>query len=227
MKLWDRIKYAWGVVQGDLLVVDNPKPLSIGVDHDSHPDDCTCAHPINPYLTPDEAEAVYETLENGLHAVWPLLIASERGGVMAARGIVWGALYSFTTDEDPTDQKGIAWELAQLAREYLPEDQDVDQLPGVKLPEDVDRLQATEEDGVLRVPMEMGAFFDAVMQENYYGAANVSDTIRTRLGAIVFKNGEGSYPTLEDAEKTMTISFLGSCLASVASRYAEYEIHGE
>lgn len=224
MKLWDRIKNALQVLQGQALVVDNPKPLDI--DHMAHPEDCTCAHPLNPFLAPSEAEAVYETLENALHAVWPLLNATEKGGLMAARGLVWGALYSFTTNEDPTDQKGIAWELAQLARDYLPEDQDVEQLPGVKLPEGVDRLQIPEDGGELRVPLEMGAFFDAVMAENYHGAANVADSIRTRLGAIVFRNGEGAYDALEDAEKTMAVSFLGSCLASVAMRYAEYEING-
>lgn len=226
MKLWDRIRNALQVLQGQALVVDNPRPLEWSGQFDNA-DDCTCSHPINPFLTPDEAEAVYETLENALHAVWPLLNASEKGGVMAARGLVWGALYSFTTDEDATDQKGIAWELAQLARGYLPEDQDVEQMPGVKLPEGVDRLQVPEDEGELRVPLEMGAFFDAVMQENYQGAANVSDSIRTRLGAVVYRGGEGSYPTLEDAEKTMTISFLGSCLASLATRYMEYEINGE
>lgn len=224
MKLWDRISYAWAMIRGDLEVWNGKVEQMAST---AHPEDCTCAHPLNPYLAPDEAEAVYETLENGIHAVWPLINASEKGGVMAARGIVWGALYSFTTNEDATDQKGVAWELAQLAKEYLPEDQDVDQLPGVKMPEGVDRLQVQSEEGVMRVPMEMGAFFDAVIQGNYEGAANVADTIRTRLGATVFRGGEGHYDLLEDAEKTMTVSFLGSCLASVAMRYAEYEINGE
>lgn len=179
----------------------------------------------NPYITEDEAEAIYETLENGLHATWPLLNASEQAGVLAARGVVWGALYSFTMDEDHPDQNGVAWELARLVQDYLNEDQDARDLPGVRAEEDGDwfeELTQESEPGVHRIQGEMWAFMDAGIEGNYQAAVLVTSALRSRVGIKSYENG--GHETLEDAEKVVAISFLGSCLASLATKYAEDEI---
>lgn len=183
-------------------------------------------HVPNPYLDDQEADAVYETLENGIHAVWPLLKASEYAGTMAARGIVWGALYAFTGDETREDQMGIAWELATLVQEYLPENQDPAQMPGVLGAEGDDlmeRIMAPQaKEGIHMVHAEILAFMDAALSGNNNGAALVTDALRTRIGAL--SHAAGNYEALEDAEKVMAINFLGTCLASLADKYSELEM---
>ena|SRR5687768_7787378 len=222
MKLWDRIKTAIDVVQGKASVWPGGLVMAKGVT----PDIDTCEPWVpNPYLEEGDAEAIYETLENGIHAVWPLLNANEQAGVLAARGVVWGALYSFTLDEDAKDQNGMAWELARLIQEYLPSDQDPMDLPGVRMETDndwFDELTKEQTPGVHMIRGEMCAFLDAAISGNYQGASNVAGALRSRLGAISYRNG--GHESVEEAEKLIAINFLGSCLASVATKYAEDEI---
>lgn len=212
MTRWEKVKVLWDVLWA-------PREMQKVAEVQG------TVHAANPYLEDKEADAVYETLEHGLHAVWPLLNVNGYGGTLAARGVVWGALYTFTMNEDGTDQRGIAWELANLVRDYLPEDQDPDQLPGVRAGEDEDedlfgRLTKEQKPGVHRIDGELAAFMDAALSGNFEGAARVTDALRTRLGAIV----ESKYETPEDARKTMAVNFLGSCLASVSAMYGELVI---
>src|SRR5688572_11352570 len=110
MKLWDKMKLAWAVFQGPVTMVT--------VSEEQRTED------LNPYLEEDAAGFISEVLESSLHSLWPLSNANENAATLAARGLVWGALYSGTLDEDAEDQNGCAWELARLIRDYVPEGQD-------------------------------------------------------------------------------------------------------
>lgn len=213
INLWDRVRMAWAVIKSPLVEVDIH-----GLEG-----------PENPYLEGDEAEAIYETLENALHALYPLLKASENAGVLAARGLVWGSLYMYTADETATDQRGLAWELARLCQDYLPEDQDPVTMPGIQTDPDKDLFEqlaiSQTEEGTHNIRGEMMAFFDGALTGDYEGAANVMSAIRTRLGTQVYQRG--AQASLEDGQKVVAVSFLGSCLASLADRYADLEMGEE
>lgn len=218
---WDKIKMAWALIQapGE---VEEVSPVPEESDISDNP------RGANPYLDDTTADWVYDTLENGLHAIWPLLRASEYAGTLAARGVVWGVLYSFTSDETREDQKGIAWELGSLVRDYLPEDQDPAQMAGVLVEgEDAgglfERLTSTEtRPGIFEVRGEILAFMDAAISGNFEASANVTDAVRRRLGAVSYSGG--NQESLEEGEKVMAINFLGSCLASAADKYSELKI---
>jgi len=212
MGLWNTIKQMWTL----------SKEIPVFLEHKAEElaDRAKGGGP-NPYLDQDISDMVYDTLEASLHAVWPLLKASQESGLMSARGMCWGVLYTFTSDETPEDQRGIAWELARLSQDYLPEDQDPAEMDGVRGRDILGPSSEPLEDGatVHRVSGEMLAFFDAALAGNYAGATNVLEAISMRLGQVAVAGGHQT--EVDKAYKLVGIHFMGSCLASLADKYSE------
>jgi hypothetical protein len=217
VKLWDKIKLTWRMLRSDITEVSS---VDWSAAQELAPED------KNPFLEAEAAVFLAEVLETSLLALWPLSNANERAATLAARGLVWGALYSGTLDEDTDDQNGLAWEMARLIRDYVPEGQDPDQMPGVQPTEDepFTARRNRENKNVFVVESEIAAFMDAAISSNLQGAVQVTNALRSRLGSLAFQSGH--YETLEAAEEIMVINFLGSCLSSLSSKYAEEQVQG-
>jgi hypothetical protein len=218
VKLWDKIKLTWRMLRSDVTEVSS-------LDHGECSFQEQRLGDLNPYLEDDAAEFVSDVLESSLHSLWPLSNANERAATLAARGLVWGALYTGTVEEDDQDQNGLAWEVARLIRDYVPEGQDPDQMPGVDSTEDGDVFtgrQTRQAQNVFIVESEIAAFMDAAISANFQGAVLVTNAIRDRLGSLAFESGH--YASKEAAEEIMVINFLGSCLSSLSSKYAEEQV---
>lgn len=182
----------------------------------------------NPYLDQDVSEAVYETLEDSMYALWPLLKATEYGGVLAAKGLVWGVLYTFTMEEDSDDVKGLSFEMARLVREYMPNDQDPDQMPGIIVGDGgMEAMIKESEENPYAARPELGAFMDAALSYQFASAANVTSAVSDRIGRQSYVDRPSYHEDLDAAIKLTSINFLGSVLASLATRFGDLMVEAD
>lgn len=215
MKFWDRVTSAWT----EFRATAKEAPAFFEQKLQKLADEAGQA--VNPYVAHEESVAMYETMEDGMYALWPLANANERAVVYAARGVAWGALYTYTYDEDEQDQCGLAFEIARLVHEYMPEGTELDQMPGVKSQDDL-LLEGATDETEYQVSNELAAFMDAAFRGDFFGASKVVKAVRNQYGPKA--TASGTYEGSEHAYKVMAINFLGSCLASLTSRYGELQI---
>lgn len=165
-------------------------PLNVAATPDITPSRNTVSDDVvNPYVDQDTSEWLYETLENGVQAAWPILAIGEvTDGMDVLRSTVHASLELFTGQE-LDDERGMYFEIARLCNEYLPADQDPDALPA-SLYVDSDDDDEDEDVTVVPVEAEVAAFFDAAISGEFLRAVAVTEAMRLRFKTLPAAPGE-------------------------------------
>lgn len=191
MKFWSRMSAAWQVATGQA------QELDLGMTSD------------NPYAVADaQGEMMFEAFDASIHALWPLITASAHGGLMAYRGVVYGVLKSVTLNEDHQDHDALAWSVARVIWEYLDDEQAAMDMPGISL----------HAEGPDRIDAELIGFIGAAIDGEFEDAVSVLRTVRSRHAPWVLDR-RPDVDDMEEAEERVVVEFLGSILASTATRY--------
>lgn len=136
------------------------------------------AEAVNPFLSTDEADLVFEQLTGWMNVLWPVVEAANNLAVPVQIGQagVASILDTFTAD-DVEAETGVLFELVRLARTFLPDDQDADDMPGTR-----DKREYPE--GVIDIRPELAAFFDAAFRDEWTQAVQVGVATRKRAREV-------------------------------------------
>lgn len=166
----------------------------------------TIAGGPNPFLADTEADLVFEHLTTWLNALWPVVDAAANVAVPVQIGqAAMASLLATFTEDDTEAETGILFELVRLARTFLPEDQDPDDMPGPR-----DTREYPE--SVIDIRPELAAFFDASFRNEWAKAVQVGVAVRKRAREVF---GERMDP---EAAGSVGVQFFAAAVLMNISR---------